>query len=193
VTQTLETSSAQQLSIEARRHRFSVEEFEKAYFAGVFGDKRVELIEGEVIEMPPMNDPHVNWIGALTRKMVMAFQDSAMVLPRVPVRLEETRSQPEPDLVIVSLTKYEQKKVQVRDAALVIEISDSTLEEDRDIKLKLYARNGAREYWIVNVKTGELEVYRDPEGETFKTKFTLSRGQAVTPLEFPETSLEWWN
>lgn len=175
-----------------RRHRFTVEEYERAYFAGAFGDKRVELIEGEIIEMPPMNDPHVNWLGVLTRRLVLAFHDLAMVLPQVPVKLEELRSQPEPDFVIVALSKYEQKKVYVKDAAIVIEISDSILEEDRDIKLRLYARNFAREFWILNVRTQQLEVYRDPEGETYKTKFTLSKGQVVTPLEFPQIALEWW-
>jgi Uma2 family endonuclease len=175
-----------------RRHRFTVEEYEKAYFAGAFGDKRVELIEGEVIEMAPMNDPHVDWLGVLTRKLVLALHEVAMVLPQVPVRLEEPCSQPEPDFVVVALSKYEQKKVHVKDAAIVIEVSDSTLEEDRDIKLKLYARNFAKEFWILNVQQQQLEVYRDPEGETYKTKFTLARGEAVTPLEFPGVVLEWW-
>ncbi len=196
MTQTLETSTqneAQSIPMSQRRHRFTVAEFEKAYYAGAFGEKRVELIEGEVIEMPPMNDGHVNWLAILTRRLVLAFHNVAVVISQVPVLLEDTHSQPEPDFVVVALDRFKQKKVALRDAAIIMEVSDSTLEDDRDVKTKLYARNHAKEFWILNVRTNELEVYRDPEGETYKTKFTLSSGQAVAPFESPEIRLEWWS
>ena len=174
------------------RHQFTVAEFEKAYFAGTFGQKRLELIEGEIYEMAPMGDAHVSWIGRFTMKLTKALGDVAMVLPQVPILLEENDSQPEPDFVIVKLEAYQNRKARASETAIVIEISDSTLEDDRDVKQKLYARNGVREYWILNVQTNELEVYREPQGETYKTKFTLASGQGVTPLEFPNVTLEWW-
>lgn len=198
MTQTTEnTKKATQTDLnvllEQRRHRVTVAEFEKAYLAGVFGEKRLELIEGVIVEMPPMGDQHIDWLRVLNRRLTTALSaDQAEVISQVPIRLVDDATQPEPDFVVVKPENYHQRKIMASEAAFVIEIGDATLEDDRTIKLRLYARNGVKEYWILSVKSQQLEVYRDPQDETYNTKFTLNRGQLVTPLEFPDVMLEWW-
>ena len=174
------------------RHRITVEEFEKAYFAGAFGQARLELIEGVILEMSPMGDTHVAWLFRLNKQLLLTLGEVAEVGSQVPISLGESDSQPEPDFVVVKLEDFQDRKIKANEAALVIEVSDSTLEDDRGIKQKLYARNGLREYWIVNVKAKQLEVYRDPQGETFNTKFTLEVGKTCSPEAFPTRDVTWW-
>jgi Uma2 family endonuclease len=174
------------------RHRITVEEFEKAYFAGAFGQVRLELIEGVILEMSPMGNAHVVWLVRLTKQLVMALGEVAEIASQIPISLEESDSQPEPDFVVVKLEDFHDRKIRASETALVIEVSDSTLEDDRGIKQKLYARNGVREYWIVNLKAKQLEVYRDPQGETFNTKFTLELGKTCSPVAFPTRDVTWW-
>lgn len=177
---------------EPRRHRFTVAELEQAHAAGAFGQKRLELIEGEVIDMPPMGDDHVDWLARLTKKLVRAYGDVAEIISQVPLLLEENDSQPEPDFMVVKLEDYHKRKVQAREAAFVIEVSDSTLEFDRGQKMRVYARNGVGELWILNVKQVQLEVYREPQGDQYGSKRTLNVGDAVEALEFPGVEVEWW-
>ena len=192
MTQTTERKPAS-TNNEPLRHRFTVEEFEKAYFAGAFGDRRrLELIEGEIIDMPPMGDEHIDWIGKLTSTLVRGLGDAARVFPQVPIRLEENDSQPEPDFTVVKTENFHSRKPHASEVAFVVEVSDSTLEYDRGPKIRIYARNSVQEVWIVNIRQNQLEVYRDPENETYKTKTTLSQGQTVTPLAFPDVNLERW-
>ena len=192
MTQLQENPNLERETSTPRRHRFNVAEFEQAHAAGAFGQNRLELIEGELLEMAPMGDAHVDWMGRLTLRFVRAFGDIAMVLPQVPLSLEETESQPEPDFVIVKLSAYQNRKVHAREAAFIVELSDSTLEFDRGPKLRVYARNEVREVWILNIKANELEVYREPHGEAYKSKITLEVGQECSPLEFPDVKLAWW-
>ena len=174
------------------RHQFTVVEFERLCQSGAFTDKKVELIEGVIVEMPAMGDLRVMWMGVLTRKLVMTFGELAMVYPQIPLDLGLKRTQPEPDFVVVKSENNHRRKPTVDEAGFIIEVSDTSLHDDRTWKLQLYAKQGVKEYWILNVQHNQLEVYRDPEGETYRTKFTLSKGQSVTPLEFPQIALEWW-
>jgi Uma2 family endonuclease len=173
------------------RHRITVEEFEKAYFAGAFGQARLQLIEGITYDTPPMSNLQISSHVRLTKNLVLTLEES-MVFPRVPLTFAEDDSQTEPHLTVVKLEDFHDRKIKASETALVIEVSDSTLEDDRGIKQKLYARNGVREYWIVNVKAKQLEVYRDPQGETFNTKFTLEVGKTCSPVAFPTRDVTWW-
>ena len=116
----------------------------------------------------------------------------ARVIPQQTMRLIEDFYMPVPDFTITPLERYQPRVVRSDEISIAIEISDTTLSDDRTYKQKLYARNGVLEYWILNVQAGQLEVYRDRENDTYNTKFTLSKGQPITPLEFLEVSLEWW-
>ena len=137
-------------------------------------------------------DGHSTWTGSLTERLVLAFHGKARVIPQQTMRLIEDFYMPVPDFTITPLERYQPRVVRSDEISIAIEISDTTLSDDRTYKQKLYARNGVLEYWILNVQAGQLEVYRDRENDTYNTKFTLSKGQPITPLEFPEVSLEWW-
>jgi Uma2 family endonuclease len=175
-----------------RRHRFTVEEFEQMGKTSVLYGRKVELLDGEIIDMNADGDGHSTWTGSLTERLVLAFHGKARVIPQQTVRLIEDFYMPVPDFTITPLERYQPRVVRSDEISFAIEISDSTLSDDRTYKQKLYARNGVLEYWILNVQAGQLEVYRDRENDTYNTKFTLSKGQPITPLEFPEVSLEWW-
>jgi Uma2 family endonuclease len=77
------------------------------------------------------------------------------------------------------------------DIHLVIEVADTTLARDRDFKLALYARDGIREYWIVNLEQNRLEAYRDPDGDRYATSFTVRDGKATPCLDFPDDPIDW--
>jgi Uma2 family endonuclease len=175
-----------------RRHRFTVQEFEHMGKTGVLYGRKVELLDGEIIDMNADGDGHSTWTGSLTERLVLAFQGKARVIPQQTMRLIEDFYMPVPDFTVTPLERYQPRVVRSDEISIAIEISDSTLSDDRTYKQKLYARNGVLEYWILNVQAGQLEVYRDRENDTYNTKFTLSKGQPITPLEFPEVSLEWW-
>jgi Uma2 family endonuclease len=175
-----------------RRHRFTVQEFEQMGKTSVLYGRKVELLDGEIIDMNADVDGHSTWTGSLTERLVLAFHGKARVIPQQTMRLIEDFYMPVPDFTITPLERYQPRVVRSDEISIAIEISDSTLSDDRTYKQKLYARNGVLEYWILNVQAGQLEVYRDRENDTYNTKFTLSKGQPITPLEFPEVSLEWW-
>ena len=175
-----------------RRHRFTVQEFEQMGKTSVLYGRKVELLDGEIIDMNADGDGHSTWTGSLTERLVLAFHGKARVIPQRTMRLIEDFYMPVPDFTITPLERYQPRVVRSDEISIAIEISDSTLSDDRTYKQKLYARNGVLEYWILNVQAGQLEVYRDRENDTYNTKFTLSEGQPITPLEFPEVSLEWW-
>jgi Uma2 family endonuclease len=175
-----------------RRHRFTVHEFEQMGKTGVLYGRKVELLDGEIIDMNADSDGHSTWTGSLTERLVLAFQGKARVIPQQTMRLIEDFYMPVPDFTVTPLERYQPRVVRSDEISIAIEISDTTLSDDRSYKQKLYARNGVLEYWILNVQAGQLEVYRDREDDTYNTKFTLSKGQTITPLEFPEVSLEWW-
>ena len=158
----------------------------------MFYGRKVELLDGEIIDMNADGDGHSTWTGSLTEGLVLAFHGKARVIPQQTMRLIEDFYMPVPDFTITPLERYQPRVVRSDEISIAIEISDTTLSDDRTYKQKLYARNGVLEYWILNVQAGQLEVYRDRENDTYNTKFTLSKGQPITPLEFPEVSLEWW-
>ncbi len=174
-------------------HRFDVAAFHKMMEAGVIGEgQHLELIEGVICEMSPMGKKHYTWLATFTRKLVWAFGNQALVVPQAPLQLVDPYSQPEPDFVVVKDLNFKNNVVNAEQAAIVIEVSDATLNVGRAMKLKLYAKNGVREYWIVNVAANQLEVYRELNNDNYKTKMTLDAGQTVSPVEFSDVQFEWW-
>jgi Uma2 family endonuclease len=190
---TLQTNQNQNLpsSILERRYRFTVQEFEKLSQNGHFYGRKVELLAGEIVDRNADSDGNSTWTGSFDEKLVLAFFGKARVIPQHSMRLTEDFNMPVPDFTITPLERYQPRVVRSDEISIAIEISDTTLVDDRTYKQRVYARNGVLEYWILNVKTGQLEVYRDPKNEMYKTKFTLSKGQKLVPLEFPEIALEW--
>ena len=174
-------------------YRFTVAQFEQLCETGILEPgKRYELLEGEIYEMASMGDGQAAFVMNLNERLILQFNTRAKLCPAIPMVIESEESQPEPDFMLVSLELYENRKPRIEEVALVIEISDSTLEKDRTKKQKIYARNGIRDYWIVNVEERQLEVYRDPVGEKYHSIQILNEGKTIAPLEFPDSEIRWW-
>ncbi len=171
------------------KHRFTVEDYHKAYAAGALGQGRVELINGEVYIMSPMGNKHRRYIGAINYEIVTKLKDKAYMFCQVPIQLDD-RSEPEPDFILTvpPASRYDDRPPGPADILLVIEVSDSTLVFDRTVKLPLYIRAGIPEIWIVNLLEEKLEVYRAPDYHPIY----FDKGTAVAPLAFGEDRLEWW-
>ncbi|MEZ0348823.1 MAG: Uma2 family endonuclease [Thermus sp.] len=170
------------------KHRFTVEAYHKAYEAGALPE-RVELLEGEVYAVSPMGKNHIRYLIHLTKVFSEAFGGEALVVSQIPLRLSET-SEPEPDLVLLAPPerRYDERPPTAQDALLVVEIADTTLVQDRTLKLPLYQKAGVPEVWLVNLVEEVLEVYAFPhyQGERHP------KGEKVAPKAFPQKPLAWW-
>ncbi len=175
-------------------YRFTVEEYEKAAFAGAFAG-RVELLNGEVVQMPAMKGPHIRALGKVGTEFSIRLAKSAFIIKQVPIRVAEQDGEPDPDITLLKLEVAQSDSDDAPNASevfLVVEVGDTTLVTDRKIKLPIYARAGIAEAWILNLKKMQLEVYRDPQEGEHASKQTLNKGQSVAPQAFPKTQIERW-
>lgn len=150
--------------------------------AGVFGEgDRVELIEGEIIEMSPIGSPHAARVKRLNRLLVRRLGTRAIVQVQDPVVLSRF-SEPEPDLAVLKprVDFYAAKHPEPADVLLIVEVADTSRSFDRTVKAPLYARTGIRELWVVDVIDEVIEVHRKPQRGTYRDVRQFGRGQRVT-------------
>jgi Uma2 family endonuclease len=177
----------------ARRvpHRFTVPQYEKMIDVGILNENdRVELIRGELVAKMPIGDSHIACVDRLTVRMIRAVGDDAIVSIQNPIRLPD--SEPEPDLVLKRPRDdyYASGKPGPGDILLLIEVSDSTLDYDREVKGPLYAENGIVEYWIVILEDRCLEIHRQPRPEgTYADVRTLRPGDTADVAALPGVSV----
>ncbi|MBD2635489.1 Uma2 family endonuclease [Limnothrix sp. FACHB-881] len=171
-------------------YRFTVTEYQRIYEAGALApDARTELIEGIIVKMSPIGFRHQACVSRLTRKFCALIQNRAIVSVQNSVVLGD--SQPQPDLMLLQETEnfYEDRSPTTAEVLLLIEVADSTLKSDREVKGPLYARSGIGEFWLVDLEHEKLEVYRDPSSEGYQTKFTLTAADRAACLAFPDESI----
>jgi Uma2 family endonuclease len=159
-----------------RRHRITVDEYHRMAEVGLLApDARVELIEGEIIDMAPIARDHTSVVDQLTRLFVRAVGDEAIVRVQGSVRLSQM-SEPEPDVILLrpKVDFYRSRFATGADTLLVIEVSDSTLRYDRDIKVPLYARHGVPETWIADLQNNQLLVYGRLHGGSYRQSDVVS-------------------
>jgi Uma2 family endonuclease len=172
--------------VERARRLFTIEEYERMVETGILTqDDRVELIEGEIVEMSPIGDAHAAFVANLTHLLVHAVGDRARVWVQGPVRVPP-RSKPQPDLALLRPRSYVRAGATMEDALLAIEVADTSLRYDRIVKLRLYARAGIPKYWIVDATTETVEVYCEPSGERYATVQHPTRGGTIAPLALPD-------
>jgi Uma2 family endonuclease len=176
------------LETEITKKLFTVEEYHRMGEAGILreGD-RIELIDGEVIQMSPIGHKHVVCVTRVTTSFIRTFESRAVVGPGSPVRLSKW-TEPEPDIVVFKPRAdfYAEKRPTAEDIFFIVEVADSSLTYDRKIKLPLYARAGIREVWIEDLAHDLLYVHRNPVGEDYGTILILRSGDSVSPLAFPD-------
>jgi Uma2 family endonuclease len=152
-----------------RRHRITVDEYHRMAEVGLLApDARVELIEGEIIDMAPIGTDHCFVVDELAELFIRAAAGKARIRVQGAVRLDRS-SEPQPDvaLLVPRPDQYRHAHPSPADVLLLIEVSDSTLRYDRDEKVPLYARHGIPEVWIIDLPHRELRIYRTPEGGSY--------------------------
>lgn len=171
---------------------FTTVEYHQMLQAGILSeDDRVELIEGEIWEMSPIGSSHIWCVTYLNRILQRGLGDDVFVLVQSPIRLNDF-SEPEPDLAVVRPPSGARPETipTAKETLLVIEAADSSVEYDRHVKMKLYARSGMPEAWLFDLPQGALEVYRDPSPEGYRQILILRRGDRLSPLAFPDLVIE---
>lgn len=172
-------------SLAVTRHLFTVEQYHEMIEHGIFKeDEPIELIRGEVIRKLPIGNPHAATVNRLNRLLAKCIQDDAMLSIQNPIWLGD--SEPEPDVAILIYREdlYASRRPGAADVLLLIEVADSSLAYDRDIKGSVYAEAGIREYWIVNLNRSTVEVYLDPQPDgRFATVITARSGETLAPLQ----------
>lgn len=179
------------MAIGLRTRRFSVEEYHQMVQVGILKeDDRVELVEGEILEMTPIGPRHAVCVDGLTHRLVEALGSRAVVRVQGPISLGP-HSEPQPDLAVLRppLTRYREAHPGPADLFLVVEVAESSVADDARRKLPLYARAGVREAWLVNLPAQTIEVHRGPTREGYQDVRTLGRGQRFAPEAFPDCTL----
>jgi Uma2 family endonuclease len=167
------------------RWRFTVHDYHRMGEAGILHeDDRVELIEGELVEMTAIGTRHFSCVNRLNRLFVMNVGDDAIVSVQNPVRLNEY-NEPQPDLAVIRPRDYRESLPEPDDVLLLIEVSDTTLAYDRGVKLPLYARAGIMEVWIVDLAGETIACHTDPSGEGYRRADRLRRGQTLESILLP--------
>jgi Uma2 family endonuclease len=176
------------MQVEVTKKLFTVDEYYQMAEAGILGPgDRVELIDGEIIQMSPIGDRHAGHVNRANHLFAASFAGRAVVSVQNPIQLNKY-TEPEPDVLLLKPRSdyYAGKKVWAEDALLIVEVADTTLRYDRNIKVPRYAAAGVLEVWIENLSADELLVYRDPAAEGYAKSITLHRGDSVSPVAFPD-------
>ncbi len=168
--------------------RFTVDDYFKLSESGILGDRRVELIGGEIIEMPAQGNAHAATIDEVRELLIAAFGPGYWVRSQYTLNLAP-HGVPDPDIAVIPGDRRTPGADIPTGALLVVEVSDSRLTYDRTAKASLYAASGVKDYWIVNIPDRQLEIRRDPQpdatqefGHGYATLTTLKPGATAVPL-----------
>jgi Uma2 family endonuclease len=169
--------------------KWTLDDYHRMIAAGILADRRVELLQGEIIEMAIEGEPHAysrneadEYLTELLGTRAKVRQDSPITLPN--------DSEPEPDIAVVQRLgrEYRSHHPYPENIFWLIEYAESSLDKDLTIKSKVYAEAGIPEYWAVNLKTMQLIVFRNPQNGEYACQQTLASG-AISPLAFPDVAI----
>ena len=163
------------------RRRLTVAEYHRMGEVGILSHRdAVELIEGELVLMAPVGSGHSGTVNRLNRALTTAIGDRGVVAPQNPVRLDD-HSEPQPDFAVLKPRDdfYVGATPRPQDVLLMIEVADSSLAYDREVKRALYARHGLPELWIVDLQAGRIEVCRAPAPDGYAEVASVGRGETI--------------
>ena len=173
-------------------HKYTVAEYHVMGEKGILTpDERVELIDGEIVLMPPMSSPHASVVNRITQLLIRSVgADETVVWCQCPMTFP-VNTEPEPDVALLRPREdfYRSNLPMPQDSLLLIEVSLATLRYDRTVKLPLYAIARIPEVWIVNLADNVVEVYRNPEGSAYQETALFHTGEQVSPEAFPHLVL----
>ncbi len=169
------------------RHAFTVDEWHRLAEVGLFvNDSRVELFDGEIIELEPITPRHAVCVNRINRALILTVGDQAVVRVRNPVILGD-RSEPHPDLSLVRppLDRYLDGHPTPADAFLLIEVADSSLTYDRDTKASAYGRAGVTQTWVVDLDREVVLVFSRPGPDGYQDRREVGRGSQLEVTALP--------
>ncbi|MCW9059633.1 MAG: Uma2 family endonuclease [Gammaproteobacteria bacterium] len=171
-----------------QRHRLSVDEYHRMARAGILPeDSRVELINGEIIDMAPIGSRHAAAVKQLTRILNRTVGDTAIVSVQDPIHLDP-HTEPQPDLALLRPREdfYKTAHPRASDVLLVIEVADHSLRYDREIKIPLYARHGISEVWLVDLQSNRISLFREGTAEGYRRESEATDLERLSPLHLPQ-------
>jgi len=174
------------------RRKLSLDEFHRIGAAGILSDDdRIELIDGEMIEMAPIGTRHLSKVNRLSRMLNFAVGQDAIVSTQNPIALPP-QNEPQPDIALLRPRSddYEGNLPIASDVLLIIEISDTTLAYDRDVKIPIYARYGIAEVWLFDIQGGSSFVYHDPSPKGYQRILTPKKNETVSPILLPGVKVD---
>ena len=178
------------VEVDIPRRRFTVDEYHRMAEVGIFHrDERVELIEGEIVQMAPIGPGHAGCVINANRLFITLLGDRAVVSPQNPVVIQP-RSEPQPDLLLLRPREvsYSRQHPTPEDVLLAVEVADTTARFDRLVKARLYARAGIPEFWLFLPNEAIVEVYRAPGHDGYTSMTEYGSAQGLSPLAFPDVA-----
>lgn len=165
--------------------KWSVADYHRMIASGILLDRRVELLAGDIVEMSPEGPLHASRIRKVATYLRQLLNGLALVSEAHPITLSD--SEPEPDVAIVRLpeSQYDDRHPRSEDILWLIEIADTTLTRDLQLKQQIYAAASIAEYWVMDINARALTIFRQPEASEYVSRQAISDG-AVNPLAFPE-------
>jgi Uma2 family endonuclease len=176
------------MSIAVARRRFTVDDYQRMEEAGILrAEDRVELIDGEFVVMMSIGPRHHACVDRATRALVMKAGELAIVRVQGAVRLDLYNA-PEPDLMLLRPRAdfYASRHAGPADVLLAVEVAESSIDYDRDVKALLYARSDVPEYWLIDLNADTLACYSSPERGAYRAVRQYQRGQSMAPRLLPE-------
>jgi Uma2 family endonuclease len=180
------------MSVQIARRIFTVDEYHRMGEAGIFSvNDHLELIEGEIVRKSRISSRHAASVNRLSMHLNHLVRDSAIVSIQDPIVLNDF-SEPEPDIALLKPRDdfYAQAHPKAADVLLIIEVADTSVDYDRDIKLPAYARSGVPEVWLADLPTETVTAYTEPANGVYRSARAYQRGDSITPLHFPELSIQ---
>jgi Uma2 family endonuclease len=173
------------MATQIARRRFTVEDYHRMAEAGILTeDDRVELIAGEVVEMTPIGGPHMGGVNRLNELLTRQVAGSAIVSVQNPIQLS-TDGEPQPDIALLRRDAPRDAVPTAADVLLVIEVADTSLAFDRDVKLPLYAAAGIPEAWLFDVGGEALERHSEPRAGEYRLIARARRGESLPSTVLP--------
>lgn len=177
------------MALQMPHHRFTVDEYEEMIKAGILvEDDRVELISGEIITMSPIGPRHVDSVAILSRLLTFAVPADVLVLVQSPIRLPDM-TEPEPDIALVRFARYRRALPEPDEVFALIEVSDTTRDYDRNMKLPLYAAAGIPEAWLVDIAAERIERHTEPAADGYQLIRHFGRGTLVESVAIPTVTI----
>jgi len=169
----------------------SVQDYHRMVEAGVLvPDERVELISGQLYKMAAKGTAHSAAVTRIERVLKARFGNRVLLRFQDPIQLNDY-SEPEPDVAVVKVDPldYEDHHPTPQEVYLLIEVADSTLRRDRELKAPAYAQSGIQDYWILDVNQRQLYVFRSPTATGYTSEIVLSENDVISPLTFSDCQI----